>query len=483
MMRNGSVVVFILLAVLVLPLQGQEQLGMRLSNYSGVNGMLFNPAHNLTSGMPWDVNLVSAYGFVENNYMFIENASIPEVLRYREDPTWIPAFDAENPNNLEPGEFIIDFRDNGRRRYADVHSGITGPSFMVNLPSGHTFGFFTGLRFAATAQNIPNVLSYYKYDGKPFYLPFNIDPFESALLGWGEIGLNYGLKLPTNRDGVFGFGLNLKFLQGLEGAYFESLLPVDLTKLPGDTITSNVASLRYGYTNSNTDGGDFSPAFNGIGIGVDLGIVYAQGEVGDTYQWKFGASILDVGGIRFNKNAQRHQTVINKDVFVPSAEYEFNGITSLDTVVWQFSEDALGNQNASFAGSDFQIFLPTALSLQFDYAFTEQIFVNATLVQRIPVPGIAPQRSNILALTPRFEHRWFEASLPISFYNYGHLRVGLAARLGPLILGVDNLAGYFGEVEELSGGDLYLGLKVPFFEIARGANHRVRGKAPRCYSF
>src|ERR1041385_6152393 len=67
----------------VIAMQGfsQEQLGLRLGNYSGINGTLFNPAFNVNSPLRWDINLIPGGAFVENNYVFIKDASVLKIIK------------------------------------------------------------------------------------------------------------------------------------------------------------------------------------------------------------------------------------------------------------------------------------------------------------------------------------------------------------------------------------------------------------------
>ena len=56
----------------------QEQLGLRMERYAGVNSLMHNPANNLVSPLKWDVNLVELGVFVDNNYAFIYNANLQD---------------------------------------------------------------------------------------------------------------------------------------------------------------------------------------------------------------------------------------------------------------------------------------------------------------------------------------------------------------------------------------------------------------------
>jgi hypothetical protein len=94
-------------------------------------------------------------------------------------------------------------------------------------------------------------------------------------------------------------------------------------------------------------------------------------------------------------------------------------------------------------------------------------------------------------VTPRFEHRWFSASLPVSLNNWQSVRVGFAARLGFLILGTDDFGGLFGQ-GNYNGTDFYIALKINPFNIGGGlfegfggvARRRYGGKGKvKCYDF
>jgi hypothetical protein len=121
--------------------------------------------------------------------------------------------------------------------------------------------------------------------------------------------------------------------------------------------------------------------------------------------------------------------------------------------------------------------MPAAFSLQGDYAFTGNVFLNATLIQRFPGGALVPARGNLVALTPRFEHRWFSVSVPLSLYNWQDFRIGLAARLGFLVVGSDHLLSWVGQ-RDWYGTDAYIALKINPFSDGRRKKYKVR-----CYDF
>ena len=484
-------ILLILFVSLYLPLTGisQEQLGLRQSNYAGVAGIGLNPAHNLTSKQNWDIQLGGLAAYFDNNYFFLKNTNLLELARYRESVSVIPAFNVDDENALQPNEFVIDYFDDQRTRYLGLNTAVMGPSFMVRLESGHTFGLTTGLRLMGAAQRIPGVLSYYEYDRKEFGRPFEISEFEANLLSFAEIGLNYAGSIPTG-EGTMGIGITAKYLMPVEGGYFESKSPVQYTKLPGDTLSANFANLSYGYTTTSIDGSFGGFNINGNGFGLDLGVIWTIDRAVDEYAWRFGLSIVDIGVVNFNKNALRHTTLTAEEVIIPGAEYkDLSNIEDLNDLAQKFSGDALGDPNASLVDNNFQIFLPTGISFQADASINENFYVNGMIMQRLPFPGASLERTSFIAVTPRFENRWFDVGIPLSVQNYTDFRVGAYARLWFLTMGTHDVHNFLGQ-SNVTGGGFYASLRVPFFELGNlgGKGRSGFGKGKRngkvkCYKF
>ena len=134
------------------------------------------------------------------------------------------------------------------------------------------------------------------------------------------------------------------------------------------------------------------------------------------------------------------------------------------------------------------MWLPTALSLQVDYNINGDFYLGSALVQSIPLGNFKVGRANVFALSPRFERKWFGASLPISIYNWDQVRVGLSARLGFLTLGSDHIGSIFTN-SDLSGTDFYMALKIfPFGKGNGGSGGKGRSRFGKnrdadCYKF
>jgi hypothetical protein len=171
----------------------------------------------------------------------------------------------------------------------------------------------------------------------------------------------------------------------------------------------------------------------------------------------------------------------DQSFILPTGDY--NRVNSLDEAVELFSYQTLSDPALSYESGDFGIWLPGALSLQADYAVTPGVFVNATLIHRLPYRSNTVKRGNLLAVTPRFEHRWFSAALPLSIYNYSRVQMGAALRLAFITIGTENLGSFIGQ-SSFTGTDFYLAVKVNPFKVGFdfGGGGR-RGKNVKCYEF
>jgi len=456
----------------------QEQLGLRTNNYSGIHGSLLNPSHNVTSLFRWDLNLVSAGVSAQTNYGFIQNTNVFHAIKNGEN--LILAQDVENPNALGPDDLVADFNDNKKLKYVSVFANAMGPSLMVKLKNGHSFGFFTNARVAVSTHDIPSILNYTTFFQTSFNDFINIDGFKVSTMAWSEFGLNYAAKMETN-EGYFGLGANLKFINAYEAAYINIKRTVPAAQISGDTMLFRNPHLNYGVTNANLEGNDPSFQSNGFGVGVDLGFTYVYEGNEDHYKWKLGVSLLDLGQIELSRNAEAHD--LNTDTLVVFPSKQFQSISNQDRI-HLLSEIGLGDSTASFNSSSFRIGLPGAISIQGDYKIAEYFYVNGIFVQRIPMGVNSIRRNNLMAVTPRFEHRWFGFSMPVVLLNYQKLSLGTSVRLAFLTIGSDDVGSFFGK-KNLDSTDFYVALKINPFNLGLnlGGGGRRRGKGVKCYQF
>ncbi|MDX1942445.1 MAG: DUF5723 family protein [Saprospiraceae bacterium] len=453
-------------------LHAQEQLGIRTSNYGGINSLLLNPANSHTTPFAWDANLLEFGQFFDNNYAFIENFRLLDLLQ---NPEGVELRSLLREANKEPAPntIVVDFYFNDQKKYATNSTQVLGPSLMLRLNEDNTVGFFTRARAAVDARDVPSSLGYYEYNRQPFEEPLLVEPTHGNALSWTEIGLNYARRA-YNDYGEMSFGASLKFLQGYEAIYMRNNSNFDLTQLRENRLRGTSVDFSYGFASAGLDSEEWQLQRNGIGAGLDLGFVFSFSEEEDgPYRWKVGASILDLGLIRFNRAAQKHEIRTNDIQEISLDIYnQFSNAADLDSILSLFSEQLLNDPSASLQATSFAMGLPTALSAQADINVLPSFFVNAAIVQSVPVQKIAIRRNNIAAITPRFEQRWFELAVPISLLDWQQLRVGVAARIAFFWFGTEDFNSVF-KKSEFNSADFYMAIKInPFSFTKNGKEHR-----------
>ena len=378
-MKKISLLLCLLIITLINQLQAQEQLGIRTDNYAGINGTLLNPAAHLTTPFNWDVNLAGFSFFIDNNYAFLKDTRVPELLKYRENLEFVHAPDHDPERQMRENEVMLDYFSDKRSRFLQFNTRVLGPAFYVKLGQKHAVGAYLRGRAEMNGKGISTSFSYYDYFNRPYFENFPVDDFQGSFMTWGEIALNYMYQSPTE-TGKFGIGITAKIIKPYEAAFFHSKDFARLAKLPGDSLSAAQINLEYGFTTSNLDLNDIQPAPNGNGLAFDIGAVITIGDE-ENYKWKLGASILDLGKANFNENAQFHQARIDSTISIGSDSYNsFDKLTDLEALVKTFSQEVFGDSTATLKSNEFSVWLPAAFSLQIDHAFTENIYLNATLV-------------------------------------------------------------------------------------------------------
>ncbi len=212
------------------------------------------------------------------------------------------------------------------------------------------------------------------------------------------------------------------------------------------------------------------------GMGMDLGFTYQRmlrdskaylphtSESGCRYvpyKYRAGLSIIDIGNIKFNTDS------------INFAGYD---VSSFDFVNYNSAIKHSSNPLNLFAAQDFdvtkghvkktnKIKLPTFICAQFDYnIWASALYINATIIQgtshRMYTFGI--RHPNSLTITPRYETKLIDVSIPISFYEYKYTQLGLSVRIGPVTIGSDKFVGWIIN-NDLYGGDIYFYTKIPIY--------------------
>ncbi|MCK5839009.1 MAG: hypothetical protein KAG99_04125, partial [Bacteroidales bacterium] len=311
---------------------------------------------------------------------------------------------------------------------------------------------------------------------------FPDDNFLAASLTWSEIGLSYARVIKCGYRNRFSVGATVKRLFGHAGVYLNGQTLdylVDSTDGSG-RLDADIYSMdaEIGFSVPlDYSGNDINYQDNltkGKGYSIDLGFTYQKREWQNSskksrklcsqpyedYLYKIGVSLLDLGYIRFNENAEKH-------VFNDVSNYRWENInqfspTSVDDMMRELSGRFYnGDSTSSLVSGDFSFLLPTALSLQVDYHYKKDWYFNGTVIYPLLLGPAQIYRPPQLALAVRYETRGLEFNLPVILYRFSDPRIGFSVRFWNIIIGSDNLGGFF-SLSDFTGLDIYASLKLSF---------------------
>lgn len=480
-------------------ISAQEQIGTRSMGNAGINGAAIQPAGTVNNSEAWEVNLFDFGQHLTTNYGYLANTGLLDLLRVgRQSGFYRKGAEGEKSaaESNAPAIFY-DYYPGREKRYAYIATSITGPSASIQLGEFTRVGILTRFRVVASSFGLDEDFSFYPYYNQPRLEDFEVSPFDISGAAWSEVGFNVAQGIETS-NGQWNIGITARYLVGHRAGYFKNLETFQFEKLDPTVVSGLDIALEAGLTDNLADTEQLSPERAGSGFGVDLGVQYRTGYgPNDDYRWTFGVSLLDVGGINFDRGAQRHLFQGDSLVSLDSRAYtdiyksfvKTKNIDILD-VVERASEDILDDPDASQIASSFFMRLPTALSVQADYTVTDAVAVNATVVGGLPSNRAGLERGTMAAITPRYETKWYAASLPVIVENGREVRVGAAVRIGYLTLGSEDLGSILGQ-SEVNGTDFYAGVKLfPFgdgngrggFSPVRIGGRRSR-KDVKCYQF
>ncbi len=491
----GKLKLIIVLAFFIHSFYGysQEQLGIRMDNYTGMDQAWTNPAFVAASPLTFDIHLVGLGMFVEQNYGFIHNTSI---LDMKSKTDFVSALDLDG-KPVPKGALVGDIYDTPNKKFAKFSGTLTGPSLMIKFGGQHSVGVFTNMRSAFAATKIPAILGYYAYDRQDYLDGFTVTPFKGAGAIWNETGIHYGIDLERS-NGSISFGGNLKYNSFLESGFFGLQDELTFTKISKDSLSINYPAVEFGITTGNINHisvdannkdvsiGNIGPRIYGHGFSADLGAsVQIEDNDLEGYRWRAGVSVLDFGMAKLNSYSEFHSSYpIPTDL-----NLDFNDLQdakSLNELESKISQAALGDPNASLKATSFKMGLPSAISVQGDYQFIQNVYVGGTIVQPFGLSRYNLTRTSVLAVAPRYESRYFSLTAPVVLRDWKSVRMGLAGRLGFISFGTDNL-GSFIRKRDFTGTDFYFAIRLNAINLPNflsGGGHK-RGKKSKlgCYSF
>ncbi len=444
----------ILLALCAVSVKSQSYIGFLTDNYSGVHGVINNPANIVDSRFKTDINLAGVSSFVGNDYYGVNFSDIfDDDYEIEDDARAFP----KDKNNLLGNIDVL------------------GPAFMFNINERNSIAIYTRARAFFNVNDINGETLESLINDLDDNIDFNViqgDAYGSAN-SWAEVGVTYARVLMNKEQHFLKGGITVKYLQGMGTAYATGTnLAVDFdanTTTSNGTVTTT-GEIAYGYSENleDLDDVDIETISGASGVGADLGFVYewrpeykkytstdSKGKQFmpkdvNKYKLKFGLSLTDIGSVKYEGIEER---------------YDFNR-----TLTQNDFEDIDIDELERFYGTPTLVesekaVLPTALHLNADWNINQRFYVNLnsdlsmTAKDKVNRSRVA----NTLSLTPRFESKWFSFYMPLSLMQHSGFNWGAGLRAGPLYIGSGSVLSVLIS-DETKAADVYVGLKVPVYQ-------------------
>ena len=442
----------------------QDMLGVVNSTFAGINSLTINPALIANSRLHTDIQIFAAHGCGQNDFIYL-NKSESTLIGLIKNP----------PENVDSMRTMFD-RFN---KYDNINGfsnlRINGPGLMMSIGK-HSFAFSNAFRMIGMAKKVPVKIAdigFYGLDNSLYKSSdFDATAFNMSGLAFEEINFSYANVAISNGDVQLAIGATVKGLLGIAGGYFNNN-NINFDYSTVDSISFDFDGeyaycFPFDYTDSispyNTN--DF---IKGKGIAFDLGFVYQKGLRSQSfsghhslkeqkyygYKYKIGISLLDLGFIKYKKNAEKH---VFDDASVNYTRISDISFSSINYYTRSVSYAFYNDSTSTLSDDNFSVWLPTSLSAQFDYYFSKGFYLNATIIQGIAFVDNQMRRPSIIAITPRIENKNYQIILPLSLVNYRTPQIGLAINIENVTIGTDRLAFWS---KKISGMDFYVSAKIP----------------------
>jgi outer membrane protein OmpA-like peptidoglycan-associated protein len=467
-MRNSFFCIF-LFVIVSLSAKAQSFQGYRTNNYTGVNGVFFNPANIADSRYKWDVNVFAIDGYAGNDQNTLKFKDITR------------SFNADSLKSKL-------LTSNGDNLTALSRVDILGPSFMFSASKKTSFAVTTRTRVWANATNIDGrlaraVIDAGEVNNANYPYNFNVSKGDIHTAGWTELGLSWGQVL-TNSDSrhQLKFGLTAKYLAGVADAYLrQSNLNGSIVNVGGQTqLTNMTGSIQLNTTDANFADYKFRDffKFNGNGFGGDVGIVYEyrpdmdyseyeDDRAFNKYKLRVGVSVMDIGQIKFKKSTN---DAANYNVAIPPGG-TFALSNFQDRSVSEYTDVLNASPyftNVGTGSTEYKISIPTTVQANVDYNINDRWFVNlAGQIATSKTEGLNLYAFNSYTLTPRYDVERFGISVPINYNELTDFNAGISFRFGPVFLGSGSvITALFDNNKQ---ADLHLGVRfgMPYKKVKK----------------
>nr|WP_299342688.1 DUF5723 family protein [Allomuricauda sp.] len=198
-MFSKKIIFSTLLFLTVYFIKAQSYGGLLTDNYSGIHGIISNPANIADSRLKLDVNLFGVSALFSNDYI---GFNLSDAFS-----DFSEAFDnaATSPSN---------------NNFLAWNTDILGPSVMLSIDEKQSFSVFTRVRAVFNLYDVNGGLLEREGgfdENEDFFI--NEGDVNGSFNLWGEIGATYARVLLNDGKNFIKGGLTLKYIQGMGNVY------------------------------------------------------------------------------------------------------------------------------------------------------------------------------------------------------------------------------------------------------------------------
>jgi outer membrane protein OmpA-like peptidoglycan-associated protein len=462
----------------------QQFTGYSYDNYSGVQGMLQNPASVAGSKYKVNINFFSISTLAGNNAYELKNAKFKnfDFTDLKENQDYFKSSNTDNKNLW-------------------FNTDILGPSVMFTASKKSGIGLYTRARTLINEFNLSDKTFRYFGSGTSdgiYDIPIHESMLQLKAHAFAEAGLTYGRIIWSAPHHLLKMGITGKYIVGLAAAsVYSNKLALNIAKSNFINELNGDANVRY---SSNLDAVDnnFGDAFKHAGSNHGLGL-----DVGFTYEWRpessgwlttdqtpykvrLSGSLNDLGSVSYDNSKHGNSYSVNAtgrttdDLNKQDGEnfdQYFTRLQNMGIITTQAHADKM------------KVKLPTTFRFDADYHIYRRLFINAgTIVNLInrDQNQTTAQYATTFTVTPRLEKKWFSLYTPF-YYNAISKKsaIGAGMRLGPLFLGSGSILSNMFSNKNVSTADFHMGFTLPIYQRVKIYRHRshpkeeVKAEAPK----
>ena len=458
----------------------QNFLGIQSSNWSGVNGVYFNPASLADGRYRQHVN-ASCFGFATStnaakfelpfSFLNLVTNNVPD--QYKNPAGGI---------DWDAAWFKVD--KSSVAKYINVNLEFRGPGFMTRLGKKNAVAISTRTRLNFSVNNVNQQLIDFAIGaidtGLNSVRSINNNSFTMNSHAYQEISGSFARVVKNEGALYLKLGVTAKYLMGIASGNIQNREIDARLAATDDTLIFNRTDIEVnhsniGYLDNFSQAGILSfllPRFNqinGSGLGFDAGAIFEyRPELTDgltsknKYLFKGGLSLMDIGTINMKQDITRYSASNSSPVkLYADSAFSAAFAQGTDSGLAHIKRFAEQNLNYKQGASKYVVNLPMTLGVQLDWNIFKWFYLGANWNQSlVSIKSVSIRRPSSFSLIPRIETKLFELAIPVQVYDdYKQFGLGIFTRIGPVFLGSDNLLQSI-TGNSINGFDFYFGVST-----------------------